>query len=39
MFELIKTGTKIDFIGQSKKYFTISIALCLIVFQVVQVFK
>ena len=25
MFELIKTGTKIDFIGKSKIYFTVSI--------------
>ncbi len=30
MFELIKTGTKIDFIGKSKIYFALSIALCLI---------
>ena len=30
MFELIKTGTKIDFIGKSKIYFAVSIALCLI---------
>ena len=27
MFELIKTGTKIDFIGKSKIYFALSIAL------------
>ncbi len=30
MFELIKTGTKIDFIGKSKIYFTVSIILCII---------
>ena len=30
MFELIKTETKIDFIGKSKIYFTVSIILCII---------
>ncbi len=28
MFELIKTGTKFDFIGKSRIYFTVSIVLC-----------
>lgn len=30
MFELIKTGTKIDFIGKSKVYYTISGVLCIL---------
>lgn len=28
MFELIKTGTKFDFIGKSRIYFTVSLVLC-----------
>lgn len=32
MFEIIKSGTKIDFIGKSKIYFTVSIILCIIGF-------
>ncbi len=30
MFELIKTGTNIDFIGKSKIYFAVSIILCIL---------
>lgn len=35
MFELIKQGTKIDFIGWSKVYFVASIIVCLICFGVI----